>query len=122
MNLTGNKVMTYTILNRDDLPYDGNTYEFQGMQHQNTNVSFIWVDMPPGGAIRLHKHPYEEIFIIQEGVSTFMVGSATLEARAGQIIIVPAEVPHKFMNLSDKQLKQIDIHVNKQFITDWLED
>jgi mannose-6-phosphate isomerase-like protein (cupin superfamily) len=114
--------MSYTVLSRDDLPYDGNTYEFEGIQHQDTNVSFIWVDMPPGGTIRLHKHPYEEIFIIQEGVSTFTVGSGTLEARAGQIILVPAEVPHKFMNLSDKQLKQIDIHVNKQFITDWLED
>jgi mannose-6-phosphate isomerase-like protein (cupin superfamily) len=110
------------ILNRDDLPYDGNTYEFQGIQYPDTNVSFIWVDMPPGGTIRLHKHPYEEIFIIQEGLATFTVDSATLEARAGQIIIVPAEVPHKFMNLSDKQLKQIDIHMNKQFITDWLED
>ena len=113
--------MTYTILNRDDLPYDGNIYEFQGTEHQDTNVSFIWVDMPPGGAIRLHKHPYEEIFIIQEGVSTFMVGSATLEAHAGQIIIVPAEVPHKFMNVGKTQLKQIDIHVSKQFVTDWLE-
>ena len=114
--------MSYTVLHRDDLPYDENTYEFQGIEHQATNVSFIWVDMPPGGAIRLHKHPYEEIFIIQEGISTFTVCSVTLEARAGQIILVPAEVPHKFMNLSDKQLKQIDIHVNKQFVTDWLED
>jgi mannose-6-phosphate isomerase-like protein (cupin superfamily) len=92
------------------------------MQHHNTNVSFIWVDMPPGGAIRLHKHPYEEIFIIQEGLATFTVGSVTLEARAGQVIIVPAEVPHQFRNSSDQQLKQIDIHVNKQFVTDWLED
>jgi mannose-6-phosphate isomerase-like protein (cupin superfamily) len=114
--------VNYTLLNRDELPYDGNTYEFQGIQHQDTNVSFIWVDMPPGGTIRLHKHPYEEIFIIQEGLATFTVGSATLEARAGQVIIVPAGTPHKFMNLSDTQLKQIDIHVNKQFITDWLED
>jgi mannose-6-phosphate isomerase-like protein (cupin superfamily) len=113
--------VSYTALHRDDLPRDGSTHEFEGI-HQDTNVSFIWVDMPPGGAIRLHKHPYEEIFIIQEGVSTFTVGSGTLEAHTGQIIIVPAEVPHKFMNLSDKQLKQIDIHVNKQFITDWLED
>jgi mannose-6-phosphate isomerase-like protein (cupin superfamily) len=114
--------MSYTLLHRDDLPYDGNTYEFQGIQYQDTNVSFIWVDMRPGAAIRLHKHPYAEIFIIQEGVATFMVDSATLEARAGQIIIVPAEVPHKFMNLSDKQLKQIDVHVNNRFITNWLED
>ena len=114
--------MNYTILNRDELPRDGNTYEFEGSQHQETEVSFIWVDMPPGGAIRLHKHPYKEIFIIQEGMATFTVGTTMLEAHAGQIIIVPAGLPHKFMNSSDRRLRQIDIHVNKQFVTHWLED
>ena len=58
------------ILNRDELPRDGNTYEFEGSQYQDTEVSFIWVDMPLGGVIRLHKHPYKRIFIIQEGVAT----------------------------------------------------
>ena len=114
--------MNYTILNRDDLPSDGNTYEFEGIQYQATEVSFIWVDMPPGGTVRLHKHPYKEIFIIHEGTATFNVGDSTLEARAGQIIIVPANVPHKFMNLSDRPLKQVDIHINNQFVTEWLED
>jgi len=114
--------VNYTILNRDELPRDGNTYEFEGSQHQETEVSFIWVDMPPGGAIRLHKHPYKEIFIIQEGMATFTVGTTMLEAHAGQIIIVPAGLPHKFMNSSDRRLRQIDIHVNKQFVTHWLED
>jgi len=114
--------VNYTILNRDELPRDENTYEFEGIQYQDTEVSFIWVDMAPGGSVKLHKHLYKEIFIIQEGVSTFTVGSTTLEAHAGQVIIVSAEVPHKFMNLSDKQLRQVDIHVSKQFITYWLED
>jgi mannose-6-phosphate isomerase-like protein (cupin superfamily) len=114
--------LSYIILHRDELPRDGNTYEFVGSQYQDTEVSFIWVDMPPGGVIRLHKHPYTEIFIIQEGTATFTVGSSTLEARAGQIIIVPADVPHKFANVSNGQLKQIDIHVNNRFITEWLED
>jgi len=112
----------YTLLNRVELPFDGNTYEFIGSQHQDTDVSFIWVDMPPGGSVRLHKHPYKEIFIIQEGTATFTVDSTTLESHVGQIIIVPAETPHKFMNASDGQLKQVDIHLNKEFITDWLED
>ena len=114
-------MVNYTLLNRDELPFDGNTYEFIGAKHQDTEASFIWVDMPPGGSVRLHKHPYKEIFIIQEGVATFTVGVTVLEAHAGQIIIVPAETPHKFMNNSDEQLKQVDIHVNKEFITDWLE-
>jgi mannose-6-phosphate isomerase-like protein (cupin superfamily) len=114
--------VNYTLLKRDELPCDENTYEFVGARYENTEVSFIWVDMPPGGLIRLHKHPYKEIFIIQEGIGTFTVGSSTLEAHAGEIIIVPAEMPHKFMNISDKNLMQIDIHVNKQFVTDWLEN
>jgi len=114
--------LNYTVLNRDDLPRDGNTYEFEGLDYEDSEVSFIWVDMPPGGIVRLHKHPYKEIFIIQEGVSTFTVDTTTLEAVAGQIIIVPADVPHKFANNGDGQLKQIDIHVSKEFVTDWLED
>lgn len=114
--------MSYTILSRGDLPYDGNTYEFQGIRHLDTNVSFIWVEMPPGGSIRLHRHPYEEIFIIQEGRAAFTVNSETLEARAGQILIVPAGIPHKFGNTGNTYLKQIDIHVSSQFITEWLED
>jgi mannose-6-phosphate isomerase-like protein (cupin superfamily) len=78
--------------------------------------------MPPGGRIRLPKQPYQEIFIIQEGKAIFTVGSRTLEAHAGQIMLVPADVPHKFINLSDRPLKQIDIHVSRQFLTDCLED
>jgi mannose-6-phosphate isomerase-like protein (cupin superfamily) len=114
--------MSYTVLDRDQLPRDENTYEFEGIRYQEAEVSFIWVDMLPGGTIRLHKHPYKEIFIIQEGVATFTVGDTTLEAHAGQVVIVPADTPHKFMNLSDKPLRQIDIHVSKQFITQWLEN
>lgn len=113
---------TYTVINRDDLPRDDNVFEFEGLHFPDTDVSFIWVDMPPGGTIRLHTHPYQEIFIVQEGISTFVVGSATLNAHAGQIILVPANVPHKFTNAGNTRLKQIDIHVSKQFITDWLED
>ena len=74
--------MNYTVLGRDELPHGGNTYEFEGIRYPETEVSFIWVDMPSGGTIRLHKHPYKEIFIIQEGVATFTVGDTTLEAHA----------------------------------------
>jgi mannose-6-phosphate isomerase-like protein (cupin superfamily) len=114
--------MNYTILSRDELPHDGSTYEFEGIQYRETEVSFIWVDMPPGGSVRLHQHPYQEIFIIQEGQVTFTVGSETLEAHAGQIILVPADTPHKFINTGERQLRQVDIHVSMQIITQWLEE
>jgi quercetin dioxygenase-like cupin family protein len=113
--------MDAIVLNQEELPRFGNTYEFEGAQH-HTGVSFIWVDMPPGDRIRLHDHPYQEIFIIQEGIATFTVGGATLEAPAGRVVIVPAGVPHAFVNAGDRQLRQVDIHVSPQIITRWLED
>ena len=111
-----------TIIERTDLPRELGTFEFEGYQYSDTEVSFIWVDMPPGGSVRLHRHPYKEIFIILEGVSMFVVGSATIDAHAGQIIIVPANTPHRFSNATDTPLRQVDIHVSRQFITEWLEE
>ena len=71
--------------------------------------------------MRLHQHPYEEVFIIQEGSSTFTVGDKTLKAHAGQIVIAPANAPHKFVNSGTVQLKQIDIRVSKNIKTEWLD-
>ena len=114
--------MNYTVVNRDDLSHDANTWDFEGAKFPDTHVSFIWVDMEPGDVVKLHQHPYKEIFIIQEGSSTFTIGDQTLEAHAGQIVIAAANVPHKFVNSGNVQLKQIDIHVSKDIITEWLED
>jgi mannose-6-phosphate isomerase-like protein (cupin superfamily) len=111
----------FTVIDRDALPRDGYTYEFEGGS-QGTDVSFIWVEMPPAQGVRLHKHPYKEIFVIQEGVAAFTVGAASLEAHAGQIVIVPANTPHKFLNAGDGALRQVDIHLSKEFITEWLEE
>ena len=56
-----------------------------------------------------------------EGRATYTVGSDTLEAVAGQVLIVGAETPHKFVNSGDGPLRQVDIHLNERFVTEWLE-
>jgi mannose-6-phosphate isomerase-like protein (cupin superfamily) len=114
--------VNYTIVQRDELARSGDTYELEGYLHGNANVSVILVDVAPGEGPKLHKHPYEEVFIIQEGTATYTIGSTTLEAQAGQIAIVPAGVPHKFVNSGSGRLKQVDIHCSPRFITHWLED
>jgi mannose-6-phosphate isomerase-like protein (cupin superfamily) len=37
------------------------------------------VDAPPVGGPRLHKHPYEGVFVVQEGNATFTAGEETIE-------------------------------------------
>ncbi len=104
----------------DELPADAIGREFQGVQYDNTTVSFLIIDAPPGTGPALHAHPYEEIFIIQAGEATFTVGDTTIEARGGQIIIVPPGTPHKFVNSGNSPLRQVDIHASPRMITTWL--
>ena len=94
--------------------------EFQG-HHLGANVSLIVVDAPPGGGPRLHRHPYEEIFVVQEGTATFTAGDEKIEAKGGQVVVVPAGVPHKFVNSGTERLRQVDIHASDRFLTEWLE-
>jgi mannose-6-phosphate isomerase-like protein (cupin superfamily) len=110
------------IVARADLPCAGWSSDFEGYLYGGAPVSIIFVDVPPGGGPRLHRHPYAEIFIVQEGTATFTVGDARYEVGAGQIVVGPADVRHTFVNSGTGRLRQTDIHCNERFVTEWLED
>ena len=112
--------MTY-LIDRDELPHGGTAHEFEGHRYGEVNVSFFLTDAPPGTGPGLHKHPYAEVFVIQEGDVTFTVGGDTIEAAGGQIVVVPAGVPHKFVNSSTGRARHIDIHTSRRMTTEWLE-
>jgi mannose-6-phosphate isomerase-like protein (cupin superfamily) len=109
------------ILDLDDPARGDDANEFQGY-HCDANVSFIVVAAPPGGGPRLHRHPYEEVFVVQEGTATFTAGEETIEVGGGQVVVVPAGVAHKFVNSGAARLRQVDIHASDRFVTEWLED
>jgi mannose-6-phosphate isomerase-like protein (cupin superfamily) len=98
------------LVNKDELPYGTIAHRFEGYRYGDVGVSFFLVDSPPGGGAVLHTHPYEEVFVTLEGNATFTVGDDTIEVGAGQIVVAPAGVPHKFVNSGSGPLKQVDIH------------
>lgn len=109
------------VLNATDLP--GTTaHQFEGYLHGDVPVSFFLSATPPGRGPSLHTHPYTEVFVVQSGNLTFRVGAETVEAGAGQIIIVPPEVPHKFTNSGTTVAQHVDIHTSGQMMTTWLEE
>jgi quercetin dioxygenase-like cupin family protein len=110
------------VIDMSDRARGGTSYGFEGHRHGGRGVSFIVVDAPPGGGPRLHRHPYEEVFIVQEGEVTFTVGDDTVQATGGQVVVAPAGAPHKFVNSGTGSLRQVDIHPTGRFETDWLED
>ena len=84
-------------------------------------VSVIVVDSEPGDGPRLHRHPYEEVFVVLEGEATFTLGDQQRVVRGGEIVVAPAGVPHRFVNSGAGRLRQVDIHPRPRFETEWLE-
>ena len=111
-----------SVITRDELPYSGLSHELEGYLYGDAPASLIFFDGPPGSGPKLHRHPYAEIFVVQEGQATFTVGDRVIEACGGQILVAPAGVPHMFTNTGNGPLRQIDIHVSDRFVTEWLEE
>jgi quercetin dioxygenase-like cupin family protein len=109
------------IVNTASLPGE-TARQFEGYRYGDVQVSFFVSGTPPGRGPSLHTHPYAEVFIVQEGHLTFILGDETIEAMAGQIVIAPAGVPHKFTNTSTAVGYHIDIHTSGQMETTWLEE
>jgi quercetin dioxygenase-like cupin family protein len=110
------------VLDRTALAPSASAYELEGDAYGAIGASVIVVDAPPGGGPKLHTHPYAEIFVVLEGQATFTAGEDVIEAHGGQIVVVPAGVPHTFVNSGTGPLRQVDIHPSGHFITTWLEE
>jgi quercetin dioxygenase-like cupin family protein len=70
---------------------------FEGREH-GSSVSFFIGTFDAGTGPGLHLHPYDETFLVEAGSATFTVDGQTFELGAGQITVVPANTPHKFVS------------------------
>ena len=107
------------LIRIDELPGSEDASRFEGEKH-GAQVSFFVSHNRPGTGPNLHRHPYEETFIVQEGEVLFTVGERTIEATAGDIVVVPAGAPHKFVTRAGAH-RQVSIHPVARMDTEWLE-
>ena len=105
--------MSFT--NLEQLPFVGISYEFHGAKEGAPFSAYI-VTAKPGQGPPLHTHPYVEVAFTIEGRAAITVGDETREVRAGGIVVIPAETPHRFVNSGDTILRQIDVHASPRFI------
>ena len=96
------------------------TGNLKGAAHGAT-ISLILDDSEPGQGPRLHRHPYDETWVVQEGNLTFRLGDEYHKAGPGDIVIAPPGVPHKFTNDGPGRSNLVCIHANPTVVTEWLE-
>lgn len=70
----------------------------------------------PGKGPVLHVHPYDEVFVVQQGRARFFVGDQVIDAEAGETVLGPAGLPHRFVNLGPGRLQTLDIHMSPRWI------
>lgn len=70
----------------------------------------------PGAGPKLHIHPYDELFIVIEGNARFYVGDEIIDASAGDVVLGPAGLPHRFENLGPGRLQTIDVHHHPRWL------
>jgi mannose-6-phosphate isomerase-like protein (cupin superfamily) len=109
-----------TLIRLQDLPWSEIAHELVGADH-DLDVTILFVDAEPGRGPALHRHPYAELFIVQEGEATFTLGEETVQARPGDILVAWPDQPHAFVNSGSGPLHQIDIHLSPSFSTEWLD-
>jgi mannose-6-phosphate isomerase-like protein (cupin superfamily) len=91
------------------------SYEFVG-ETQGAPFSAYVVKAKPEQGPPLHKHPYVEVAFTLEGCATITVGDEQREVKAGGIVVIPADTPHRFVNSGDTILRQIDVHASAKFV------
>jgi mannose-6-phosphate isomerase-like protein (cupin superfamily) len=94
---------------------------FEGREH-GSSVSFFVGSFPEGTGPKLHVHPYDETFIVEEGGATFTVADETLDVGAGNIVVVPAQTPHKFLSSAPDGMRMVSITPWGEMVQEWLDD
>jgi mannose-6-phosphate isomerase-like protein (cupin superfamily) len=88
-----------------------------------TNVTILFYSTDQvGKGPRLHVHDYTEIFVIRQGNALFTIGDRKIEATTGDVLVGPAGVPHKFVNLGPGLLETTDIHLSDKWVQTNLDD
>ena len=88
-----------------------------------TNLTILFdVQDEVGVGPTLHVHDYDEIFIIRKGRALFTIGDQQVEAQAGDILMGPAQVPHKYHSLGPDRLETTNIHLSQACVLTRLDD
>jgi mannose-6-phosphate isomerase-like protein (cupin superfamily) len=97
------------------------TVEFEGEPY-GAGVSFFLGNLQPGKGPGLHQHPYPETCIVLAGQAAMVVDGQEVVASAGDIVVIGAEMPHRFTAIGDERLDMVCVHASDHFVIERVSD
>jgi quercetin dioxygenase-like cupin family protein len=103
-------------VHESDLPGRGLSRAFVGGDQGDVDLSMYFVRVSPGEGPGPHRHPYDEVVIVQEGRAVWTVEGVTFEVGPGEIVVAKAGEVHSFKGGGDGPLVQLDLHLAARFV------
>jgi mannose-6-phosphate isomerase-like protein (cupin superfamily) len=72
---------------------------------RSENLTLGIANLPPGGALREHRHTQEEVYLVLEGSGLVRVGDEELIVGAGSAVFVPGDALHSCENTGTSDLR-----------------
>lgn len=100
-----------------DLPWEEVTPDISRKIITGSNEMIAQVFLRKGAVVPEHAHASEQITYILEGALQFRLSGQDLVVRAGEVLVIPADLPHQATALEDT----LDIDVFSPIRQDWLD-
>ena len=83
------------------------------------NCMMVINELLPTAEPNLHQHSHEQLTYIVEGTCHFVLGDETLEMVAGDVILIPPDVPHSLKVTSTTPVLNLDVFspIREDFLT-----
>lgn len=104
----------------DDMPKENLSESLDRRLITGERMMLAHVYLKKGAVVPLHRHDNEQLTYILEGALRFWIGedeSEVLDVRAGEVLHIPSNVPHKAEALEDT----LDVDIFSPPRQDWLE-
>jgi len=93
----------------------------EGSRFGLDHLTLILGETAPERGSPLHRHTYEELFIVHGGRGTYTVGEVIVEAGPGDVVLIPSGMPHRFVNNGQETLYHTAVHSTGKFKSELLD-
>ncbi len=84
---------------------------------EGPNFAMRKFSIEPGGSMPLHTNKVEHEQYVLRGKARVRLGDDIIEVSAGNIVFIPGDLPHYYINISDEPFEFLCLVPNKEDVT-----